>query len=302
MDELNKYLKTEYPSYLVGKEDCNLLLWGTNKADMESFRLCTLILGTEYDPVNADKKTLVGYFNNRYNGDETFRNLLRFGQYISDKLGCAFLTIGYPSMRQNYNSEWESTSYKPAEVYFLVKDNKVAGIQSEMMTGEKLRQELYSRIGTECTDEGTSKEKNVRLADFFHYWSREYLTKNIVKVDFDGIFNTGAKRMLIEIKRSNIPPIPEWSPYADDLPDYELLRNIAKAIGYDFIVLHHSGKKECNCDSVISLFEMESAPEIVGKYLKCSRAIKEMPLQGEGSLDEYLQDYIGSTEQETRIE
>lgn len=41
----------------------------------------------------------------------------------------------------------------------------------------------------DCSDEGTNKEKNKSLADAFHMWSRSKLSSQLVKQDFDAIYN-----------------------------------------------------------------------------------------------------------------
>ena len=51
VNELAKYLLEKYPkNFITGGDDCNLLIWGTEEADRHTPKLCSLVIGMEYDP------------------------------------------------------------------------------------------------------------------------------------------------------------------------------------------------------------------------------------------------------------
>ncbi len=207
------------------------------------------------------------------------------------------MLIVYPSMRKEFNGRWEAsrTVYDEENVCFYY---RVAGQpQKGAVPGSELRQVLYRNLGQEYRDTGTSKDKNKQIADYFHLWSRDCLSKNIAKFDIDGFLadGSGNKKVLVEIKRSHQSPyIPEWYPKYDK-PDYLLQFALASAIGAKLWILHHELGTE-NALKNVSFFEVADVFENEeNTFLHFSRRIHKLPLTGEVSLDTCINDFFSET-------
>ena len=290
MDELSSYLLKRYPGqYITGEDDCNLLLWGVVKEGLKHPKLATLNVGVEYDPFCSDRKYVVDALNHKYAADPGFQKLFLFTKQISNYSKLPIAVIAYPALRAEYDGKWENTEtvYKPGEVnFFLDKNDGNSGIVS----GAKLRDEIYRYLGCTYTDAGTSKYKNKTLADYFHFWSRSFLSKNIVKFDIDGFFKGAEKNVLIEIKRSSIPPIPLWRPQYDK-PDYVLQHEFARQIHAEFWLLHHE-KGACHDNTEISFFDIgdvDLSMENKDDFLICREVNLQMKLTGRGGLTEKIE-------------
>jgi len=118
-------------------------------------------------------------------------------------------------------------------------------------------------------DNSTVKPVNRYTHDFFHLWSRENLPSGdngVIKCDMDGCFvdpELFLPRVLVEIKRSNRPPIPDWKPYSVDFTSLSLLYNVVNAIGAELWILHHSTPPEdndFNDKNLLSLFKVNGLP------------------------------------------
>ena len=294
MDELSDYLKMNYSkSYITGMEDCNLLLWGVQKENIP--KLCTLTIGIEYDPYNLTAETIKKILNNKYKTDAAFNRLVDFGSHFSKSSNIALVIIVYPSLRKKYNTRWEETRtiYNEEKVLFYFTSLSDAK-EGSVISGKELRSRIYKYLGKEFSDCGTSKEKNKKLADYFHMWSRDFLSKNLIKFDIDGfiISDDKEKGVLIEIKRSNKPPIPDWKPYSADKPDYELQYSFAKQIDAAFWLLHHE-PGQCSDNTIISFFDIIGVDTSKSKnFLICSREHLQLPLKGNNSLDKIINAFI----------
>lgn len=99
---------------------------------------------------------------------------------------------------------------------------------------------IYRTIGRSFNDSGTLKEKNRRLADAFHLWSRKKLSAHIVKQDFDILYYNN-RYVMIEVKRAPSKKVEVWQPYYDDKRNYDIQFKISRALNVPFFTLHHVG-------------------------------------------------------------
>lgn len=291
MDELNTYLTNKYPEYIAGRMDCNLLIWGTDENAEQLPKLCTLIVGVEYNPLEATKEQVTTLLNQKYASDNHFKNMYEFGAEIAERGSVPYVVIGFPALRSDYNNRWEQTAeiYPVEAVKFFL--HELPSKLGRLMNGSELRTFIYNVLGKDYVDAGTTKAKNKSIADYFQFWSRNFLSRHLVKLDIDGMFFNGTNGLIIEIKRSNIPPIPEWKPYKNDYPDFSLLKSFSDSISMDFTILHHTGMSACNGDTVISLFEVEQFIS-VDDGMTYSKQELEMKLEAANGLNAYLSNYI----------
>jgi len=296
-DELDEYLKRNYPeNYISGEQDCNLLLWGKNGTEPKMF---SLNIGVEYSPLEGLKgKTIGDIMNQKYRGNSSFKRLMKYGEEISSKSHMPFVIIVYPSLRETYGGKWADTErvYNRKQVLFYWFDisKKVNGkIAHEIIKGEQLRKQIYSALEVCFTDEGTGKDENSHLSDYFHFWSRQTLSRNITKLDIDGIIinNLGNKGVLVEIKRSSKPPIPDWKPKYDKA-NYKLESNYAKRIFSYFWLLHHESRP-CDDDEIISFYNIVDVDEAQSvDFVISNETILEMSVAGNHSLKEKISKFI----------
>lgn len=298
MDELSKYLLANYPdNYITGGDDCNLLIWGTEGAVRHTPKLCSLMIGLEYDPYRLPEAQIRDILNTDIQNDFTCQKLLWYGSEFAKKMQLPFLVIVYPSMRSEFEDNWEASTskYDPGKVNFYCAQAKDS-FQGRTVNGVALRSLIYDYLGVRYSDFGTGKEKNKRLADYFHMWSRDNLTRHIVKFDLDGfIFNNeSGKSALVEFKRSSqVPWIPDWYPIYDK-PDYILQYTFARMIGADFWLLHHERRVPLE-EGYVSFFDIKDIDESKPEYfLRFRRRAMKLPLQGERSLDSIIQRFITS--------
>lgn len=298
MNELAKYMLENYPNnFITGGDDCNLLIWGTEGAVRHTPRLCSLLIGLEYDPYNLPEARIRDALGTSFRSDLTCQKLLWYGSKFVEKMNLPFAVIVYPSMREEFEGRWEESGsrYDPERVQFFCAHSGDS-FQGGTVSGAGLRSLIYGFLNVSYSDTGTGKEKNKTLADYFHMWSRECLTRHIVKFDLDGfIFNEDSgKSALVEFKRSSqYPWIPEWYPQYDK-PDYILQHTFAKMIGADFWLLHHETRAPLS-EGYVSFFDIsdidESEPEF---FLRFRRRAMKLPLQGEGSLDSVIKRFIST--------
>lgn len=291
MDQLNAYLVEHYPTYITGRTDCNLLLWGAEERANQTPKVCTLIVGVEYDPKSATEEQVTALINEKHEKDSHFRLMCRFGDEIASKGSVPYIVIGFPCFRTQYDGRWEDTeaAYPLRDVSFLLYDQPSG--KGKLISGLELRSHLYGFLGGTYADTGTSKRKNKSIADYFQFWSRSFLTRHLVKLDIDGMLFNQSNGVMIEIKRSAIPEIPRWRPYRADFPDFGLQKSFADSLHMEFTILHHDGRHSCGPDTVISLFEVEQVNEDF-REITCSRLVPEMKLEGPDSLQTYLQRYL----------
>lgn len=295
MNQLSTYLQNTYTSnYITGTADCNLLVWGS-KGEMEhTVKLCSLNIGFEYDPFSVDKDQAENYIGSLKERSKVYNKLFEYGSKFSDIIGIPFIIIVYPCLRKEFNNNWELSrqNYPEGDVMFYCK-NITDGDQF-VCSGKELRSKINYYLQIEALDEGTIKDKNKRISDYFHMWSRDFLSKSISKFDVDGfiINDEIGKAALIEFKRSNTPPIPFWYPEYDR-PDYKLQLLFAQKIGADFWLLHHEDT-ECDPETNISFFKIESVTNEEYSYVKSSFRAMKLPLQGNNSLDTMISRFIQS--------
>lgn len=298
MNELGKYMLERYPdSFITGGDDCNLLIWGAEGADRHTPGLCSLVIGLEYDPYALPEERIRGILDKLFSDNLTCRKLFLYGNEFAGKTKLPFAVIVYPSMRGEFEGRWEESGrkYDPERVEFYCVHSGDS-IHRGTVSGAALRSVLYAFLNVSYSDNGTAKEKNKTLADYFHVWSRECLTRHIVKFDLDGfLFNEkSGKSALVEFKRSSQAPwIPEWYPQYDK-PDYIMQNTFAGMIGAGFWLLHHERRAPLS-EGYVSFFDIgdidESEPEY---FLRFRRRAMKLPLHGEGSLDSVIQSFVSS--------
>lgn len=299
MDELDEYLKNNYPNnYISGEQDCNLLLWGKNRTVPKMF---SLNIGAEYDPLEGFVgNTIADILNQKYQENSSFKRLMKYGEVISAKSHIPFVIIVYPSLRKTYDGKWANTEhiYDRKQVvfyWFNIAQKENGKISHKVLNGEQLKNNIYSILEVCFSDEGTGKDENSHLSDYFHFWSRQTLSKNITKLDIDGIIinNSGNKGVLIEIKRSSKPPIPAWKPKYDKA-NYILEFNYAKRIRSYFWLLHHESRP-CKDDEIISFYNIVDIDESQSEDFIISKETNlEMSVSGENSLKEKINNFLNN--------
>lgn len=297
MDQLSYYLSNTYDSYITGFQDCNILIWGKPQQSITVPRFLSVTLGCEYNPMYLDQNTGKNYFMYAYNRNKGFHKMYSYGYHMAKNSNLPFIVILYPSLSAMRDCQWTNTeSQYPFDKirFLLVVIKKEENPIVEALDGKMLKERLCSLIGTENIEIcGTSKEKNKTIADFFHYWSRQYLPSALTKLDIDGgFFNNGTDQIFVEIKRSNKPPIPKWRPYFKDKPNYRLQYSFCAETGIECWILHHDGlSKVCTEDTVISYFNVggwEENPKRAREFLLYRDMILQLRLKGEYSLDSIL--------------
>lgn len=298
MDELSKYLLETYPNnYITGGDDCNLLIWGTEGAIQHTPKMCSLMIGLEYDPYHLPEAQIKNFLDQDVRNDFTYQKLLSYGSEFARKMSLPFVVIVYPSMRREFEGRWENSKskYDPEQVNFYCA-YPLDSFQGRTVSGTVLRSLIYDFLDVHYVDTGTAKEKNKRLADYFHMWSRDSLTRHIVKFDLDGfLFNEeSGKSALVEFKRSSeFPWIPNWYPKYDK-PDYILQHTFARMIGADFWLLHHERRAPLE-EGYVSFFDIKEIDESEPEYfLHFKRRAMKIPLHGEKGLDSIIQRFIAS--------
>ena len=288
MEQLNTYLSNKYPDIYVTGDDVNsLLIWGRGRSDGNVLpSLITLTVALDYNALTSEKPDII-YVADRLwkSGKTAFNRLYKCARYISARTGFPMTIIFFPQSAD--------LSLSPDTVRFLVissTDSKDMRY-SRLLDGKSLKALLYQHLNITDTIAGTRKEKNKSTADFFHEWSRMYLSPSIIKLDIDGMFVktsdwvSDIDKILIEIKRSNIPPIPQWRPFKDDMPDFMLLLALSRRISSDMWILHHDGLRDCADDTIVSLFIVK---DIIGNQLIYREMHPSIKLAGNNSIDSII--------------
>lgn len=292
MDQLDQYLKEKYSeSYISGDEHCSLLLWGYPDSDGNvTPRMITVTVGVSYPASTKDKAVIRRAWEKLWNDERSaFRRLYQCGKYLSETTGFRLAIICFPKEAS------VDTTYDNVSFLGIFSSDTRALKESVLLNGAELKKRLYSEIGIDDREIGTTKEVNRSIADFFHAWSRDYLSPKLIKLDIDGMFlfpsdKKNAGKLLLEIKRSNIPPIPKWRPYSNDLPDYQLLLAFASKIGAELWILHHDGMADCNENTIISLFIVD---KVHGGNMTYRKEILSLRLGGKESFDTILREAVG---------
>lgn len=286
-DELDIYLSRKYPSnYITGDDRCSLLIWGVPTNNGVVPKLCTLTVGADFETQNTTKKAILDSFSIIWK-DKTspVRDLYQYGKLIAQYSDLEFGIICFSTKatiddRDNYNTE-------PTFLTVFSSDSKNLD-KANLINGLNLKDKLLRALNAKPDNPGTSRDKNKSTADFFHDWSRDNMPSSIVKIDIDGIlvnFDKGMEKILVEIKRSNIPPIPDWKPYNNDLPDFVLLFKLSELTNSEMWILHHNGLNKCTDDTIVSLFIVDT---ITDKGLSYSKEFREIKLGGTGNTVEAI--------------
>ena len=296
MDQLSQYLLQHYNSYLTGYQDCNMLLWGLPQQEYSVPKFMSMVVGFNYDPNKFDvnqSKRLINYF---YNTNEKFRKIINYGKAITEKSRLPFIVLLYPSLDKFRKVQWEKSEEKYAfkDVSFGIYEINSQSIQLDVMRGSSLREKLCELIGSEnIRVQGTSKAKNKSIADYFQYWSRAYMPSSLTKIDIDGgFFDNGTNQIFVEIKRSNVPPIPEWRPYTRDKANFRLQYDFCRETDMACWILHHDGlSSNYDDNTIISFFDVErwnDNPRNPADFFIYKQMVPELLLGGENSLDSII--------------
>ena len=289
-DELSTYLSNKYEYYVTGEENANLVLYGsTDENGIVVPRFLAMQLGINYNPYIEDIQEIKNKIQIKYKKGAKLKLLLQCGRRFALMGRIDYLLICYPSLPQ-YNSKWEESvkEYEMDKVKFYIYTPR--NDERKLINGKMLREKICEKLNNKSRTIGTKKSKNKSLADYFHLWSGENLPSSIVKLDIDGLFLKENDQILVEIKRSNIPPIPKWHPYKDDAPDFRLLDAFAKKIDAQFWLLHHDGKNECSAETIISFYDIDCYEESQDVFLKYRKSIDMLKLEGENSLETIIKD------------
>ena len=265
MDELTSYLYSADPEHIViGKKDCNLLILGDKSRTPTAIRLLLLTIGIA-EPV-TDKT--IELLRVQYRQDKIFRRLFRCAKDMAAASGIPALLTCYQTFplcqAENNDSFLDDMLFMVREIYPTSGQEQAVVYKSDAFVSY-----LYRTMGVQYTDSGTDKEKNKRLADVFHVWSRAKLSAHIVKQDFDAIYHNQDRFKMIEVKRSPKRSLSVWAPYSNDKRNYDIQSQISKMLHAPFYTLHYNGGP---CDG--------STP--IGRYL-----ISNVDLQNTDSWIQY---------------
>lgn len=105
-----------------------------------------------------------------------------------------------------------------------------------------LEPKIQDLLGTDLSSKGAYKPKNKTINSFQAY-TRQYLPTAFVIQDFDILTETkpGEPSAIVEIKRTRAHPS-DWTPYADDWPNYYLQLALARGGGIEPLLLNHEKK------------------------------------------------------------
>lgn len=303
-DQLNQYLLSTYSSYFSGSNGSDILLWSSAKYNSIP-QICSLNVGMDFDleAIAANGEDIEKYIrkklNQKYCDDKMFKRTLNWGKMIAQVGNTRFVTIVYPSFDKYKLKEWHGLEkkYPFSEVKFFYKDFTCGG-KSGLVSGESLRKEIHHLLSISNQRIGTNKEENRQIADYFHYWSRNYLSPEIVKNDVDGGFfdSQTSESVLIEIKRSNKPQLEKWWPYKEDRANYYMEFQFCSKNNLHYWILHHTGKNKIDSNSRISFFDVNNVdPQCATSHFitvnnsYCKDQIEIMPLSGRNSLENELE-------------
>lgn len=292
-NQLDGYLSVRYPNiYISGKKDSNILMWGIKDSSNAVVpKILTFVIGEEYDPLTSYSTLAADVKDGTATNYDAFDKLYAFAKSISKSSSIPLILIVYPKI-EKYKEQWHNSikEYPLEDVHFSVISFNNETVVSKNVTGVELRTVLYGLLGVTFTDKGTKKAENRDISDYFHLWSRTMLSPQLVKADIDGcIQNSMGEYVLIEFKRSNIPPIPQWRPIYDK-PDYELEFKFSRLLNAKFWLLHHEDKA-IDDSTVISFYDIKGIKENTPpktEFLLCNEIVLELPLMGDNSLDERI--------------
>jgi hypothetical protein len=313
MDQLTSYLLGKYPNnFICGTEQCDILLWGIQQDHEMIPKMITLNVAFDYIPTSIPEENIVNYLNNKYTTDIHFNKMYKHCKELATLKKLNFSVFVYPSLPSFADNYWHKSTqeYKLDEVNFYVKD--VMNNSPFKYNGKELVSYIYKVLGKTYTDKGSTKEQNKTIHDYFQFWSRNNLSTYIKKLDCDGILKNNAnnKHALIEIKRSSIPPIPQWKPYVNDSNNYKTQLAFSKKLNAKCWLLQHEGKGVISSTTNISFYDIDSAnnekiQELYevqkqtkkaqyGDYLICNRQEVPLAIDGTHSLNQIISNFINS--------
>lgn len=240
MDQLVCYLNNAEPGrFVIGAEDCNLLILGDGGRRPTGISGLLLVVGCA-GPIVPE--TLCA-LRDKYKRDPFFSSLFVCGEKLAHLAGIPFIMAGY--------EKCDPTKIDAAFIdamRFLVVDissKKKENRRPVILESDAFAAYLHALLGIRAVDAGTHKQKNKWVADAFHVWSRCKLSSRLVKQDFDAIYQLGDRFAMIEVKRSSAKSLQDWTPYKDDMRNYDIQNQFAKIIEAPFFTFHHA---DAACD------------------------------------------------------
>lgn len=180
----------------------------------------------------SDLNGIRSYVKTAFSRSDNAQRLHRIGRALAGKV--RYFVIAFPQA----NPAMKLQEVK--DIQFAVSDQSSPSPQMKLCGSHELASRIHNTLGISIPKVGSSKPVNRRTADAFHSWSRTYLASSIRKVDIDGFICSSRARILVEVKRSNIPPIPQWRPYTADAPDFALLAEFGRLLSARLAIVHHS--------------------------------------------------------------
>lgn len=249
MDELVEYLYNTNPkNIIIGEDDCNLLILGDGSDIPTKVKMLLLVVGC----MEAITSNTICELRDKYKNNTVFYHLFDAGKKMAGIAGIPFVMVGYKKCEIDKIDD----TYIESMEFIVIKicPEEKDGLPAIYSSNDFVKY-LYSLMGMDCNDEGTNKEKNKSLADVFHIWSRSKLSSQLVKQDFDAIYNNEDKFAMIEVKRSPTKTVKSWSPYRADGRNYDIQNQFAKNINAAFFTFHHNGGN-CNDSTKIGCYKV----------------------------------------------
>lgn len=249
MDELVEYLYNAAPeNIIIGEDDCNLLILGDGSDVPTKVKMLLLVIGCD-EAITSDT---ICELRIKYQNNTVFKHLFNVGKKMALIAGIPFVMVGYHKCNIDKIDDTyiELMNFMVRKIYPAKKDESHV-----IYSSNEFVKYLYSLMEMDCNDEGTNKEKNKSLADVFHMWSRSKLSSQLVKQDFDAIYNNEDDFAMIEVKRSPTKTIESWSPYRADGRNYDIQNQFAKIINAAFFTFHHNGG-HCNDSTKIGCYKI----------------------------------------------
>lgn len=237
-DQLNEFLRQSFAhKYHTASNGHSLLVLGWKTNSQPALCIYTIPMEQHMIVANQVKSTLV---------NNSFYSL---AYDIAQNLKVPFITVAFPTDIKD-----------ESKVCFMFSTNGIRKL--EYKNSDQLETELLSFLKLRKTPT-PPKEVNHHTADFFHSWSRKHLPSGaagVIKCDLDGVFFVQWKspsNIIVEIKRSAIPNIPEWKPRPADYSGLNFLRNVAHSLGFSFWIMHHEGTNLLP-DTQIAVFNVDT--------------------------------------------
>lgn len=258
MDELVKYLYDKAPdNIIIGEDDCNLLIFGDGSCTPTDVKMLLLVVGCD----KSITDDTICELRDKYRDDNIFKSLFDSGEKMATIAKIPFVMVGYKKCSiDEINDEYIESMQFMARKICPAGENEHPTIYGS----NDFVKYIYKLMGLNCSDSGTNKQKNKSLADVFHVWSRSKLSSRLVKQDFDAIFRDHDHFAMIEVKRSPTISIESWSPFRNDIRNYDIQNQFSKIINAPFYTFHYNGG-DCKDSTKVGCYKI-SGVNIKDRY------------------------------------